>query len=54
MGQMVNAYKILIGKPEGKRSLERPGHKWEAIIKFYLTEIGYEDVNWVQSSDGLL
>jgi hypothetical protein len=29
MGEMRNAYKILAGKPEGKRSFERPRHRWE-------------------------
>jgi hypothetical protein len=27
-----NAYRILVGNPEGKRPLERPGHRWEKII----------------------
>jgi hypothetical protein len=32
MGTIRNAYEILIGKPEGKRPLERPRHRWEDNI----------------------
>jgi hypothetical protein len=35
-----SAYRILVGKPEGKRSLEKPRHKWEVNIKMDLLEIG--------------
>jgi hypothetical protein len=31
MGQNKNAYKVLIGKPEWKKSLGRPRHKWEDV-----------------------
>jgi len=40
-------YKILVRKPEGKRPLGRPRHRWEDNIKMYLKEIGYEGVNWI-------
>jgi hypothetical protein len=33
MGEMRNAYRILEGKPEGRRPLGRPMHKWMANIK---------------------
>jgi hypothetical protein len=33
MGEMRNAYKIVAGKPEGKRPLRRPKHRWEDKIK---------------------
>jgi hypothetical protein len=35
MGEMRNAYKILVGKAERKRSLGRPTRRWEDIIKNY-------------------
>jgi hypothetical protein len=35
---MGNAYKILVGKPEGKRPLGRPGYSWEGNIKLDLME----------------
>jgi hypothetical protein len=31
--KMRNAYKILVGKPEGKRPFGRPGHKWKDNIR---------------------
>jgi hypothetical protein len=33
MGEKKNAYRILVGKPEGKRPLGRPKHKWEDNIR---------------------
>jgi hypothetical protein len=45
MGEMRNAYKILIGKPEGKRSLGRPWRRWDDNIKTDLREIGFECVD---------
>jgi hypothetical protein len=40
MGEMRNAYKILVGKPEWRRPLERPRRRWEEIIGMDLREIG--------------
>jgi hypothetical protein len=37
MGDMRNAYKILIGKPEGKRLLGRPRRRWKENISWFLT-----------------
>jgi len=39
-------HKVLVGKPEGKRSLGRPGLRWEANIKMD-QEIGKRDLNWI-------
>jgi hypothetical protein len=47
MGEIRNAYNILIGKPEGKRPLPRPRHKWEHNIRIGLKEIGWEVVVWI-------
>jgi len=47
MGDMRNAYNILVGKPEGKRSLGRPRCRWEDNIRMDLREIRWEVVNWV-------
>ena len=44
------AFKILIGKPTGKRPLGRPRRKWEDIIRMYLEEIGINAGNWVAST----
>jgi hypothetical protein len=40
MGEKRNAYSILVGKPEGKRSLGRTRSRWVDNIKIYLREIG--------------
>jgi hypothetical protein len=40
----------LVGRPEGKRPLERPRHRWEDKIKLYLREIGIDGVNWLQQA----
>jgi hypothetical protein len=47
MGEKVNAYRISVGKQEGKRPLGRPGHRWENNIKRDLREIGMGGVNWI-------
>jgi hypothetical protein len=46
VGGMRNAYKILVGKPEGKIPLGRPRHRWENI-RIDLTEMGWEGVDWL-------
>jgi hypothetical protein len=48
MGKGRNVYRILVGKPEGKRPLERPGHRWGDGIKMDLREIGYGGVEWIR------
>jgi hypothetical protein len=45
MGEMRNAYNILVGKPEGKRSPGRPRHRWEDNIKVNLKEIWWEGID---------
>jgi hypothetical protein len=47
MGEMVNAHKFLVGKPEEMRSLRRPVHIWENNIKMDLREIRLEGVDWI-------
>jgi hypothetical protein len=46
-GEKRNAYKILVGKPEGKRPLGRPRHRWEDNIRMDLTEIGWGGMDWI-------
>jgi hypothetical protein len=46
-GEMRNAYKILVGNPEGKSPLGRPRRRWEDNIRMYLTETGWEAVDWI-------
>jgi hypothetical protein len=41
-------YKILVGKPEGKRTLGKPWHRWEDNIKMYLQEEGCGNMDWIE------
>jgi hypothetical protein len=43
----MNAYRILVGKPEGKRPLERPRRRWLDNIKIDLRAIGLGDMDWI-------
>jgi hypothetical protein len=43
---MRNSYRILVGKPEGKRPLGRLRHRWEDDIKIDIREVGWGDVDW--------
>jgi hypothetical protein len=40
-------YRVLVGKPEGKRPLKRPRRRWEDGIKMNLREIGWGGVEWI-------
>jgi hypothetical protein len=47
MGETRNAYRILVGMPEGKRPLGRPRRRWVDTIKMDLREIGWDGVYWI-------
>jgi hypothetical protein len=47
MGKKRNAYRILVVKPEGKRPLRRPRHRWEDNIRMDLTDIGLGVMDWI-------
>jgi hypothetical protein len=47
MGEKRNVYRLLVGKPEGKRLLGRPRHRWIDNIKMDLLEIGVNVVAWI-------
>jgi hypothetical protein len=47
MGEGRGAYRILVGRPEGRRPLGRPSRRWEDNIKMYLEEVGWEGVDWI-------
>jgi hypothetical protein len=47
MGEKRNAYRILVGNPEGKRPLRRPRRRWVDNIKMDLREIGWDGMDWI-------
>jgi hypothetical protein len=47
MGEKRKAYRLLVGKPEGKRPLGRPRHRWIDNIEMDLSEIGLGGVGWI-------
>jgi hypothetical protein len=42
-----NAYRILVGNPEGKRPLGRPRRKWKYNIRMDIREIGWGGMDWI-------
>jgi hypothetical protein len=47
MGEKRNAYRLLVGKLEGRRPLGRPRHRWLDNIRMDLVEVGWDDVDWI-------
>ena len=47
MKQSRNAYRVLVRKSEGKRSLGRPRRRWEDNIKMDLREVGCDPGDWI-------
>ena len=45
MRERNDAYKVLVGKPEGKRPLGRPRRSWEDNIKMELQEVGFRGMD---------
>jgi hypothetical protein len=41
-------YRVLVGRPEGRRPLGRPRRRWEDNIKMDLSEIGFDGANWIR------
>jgi hypothetical protein len=48
MGEETKVYKVLVGKPMGKRPLGRPRRRWEDGIRMDLREIGLGGVDWIR------
>jgi hypothetical protein len=46
-GEKNNAYRILMGKPDGKRPLGKSRRRWVGNIKMNLREIGWDGMDWV-------
>jgi hypothetical protein len=47
MADRRNAYRLLVGKPEGRRSLGRTRRRWLDNIRMDLVEMGWGDVDWI-------
>jgi hypothetical protein len=47
MGERRCPYKVLVGKPEGRRPLGRPRHRWEDNTKMDLREVGWQGIDWI-------
>jgi hypothetical protein len=47
MGEKRNAYRLSVGKPEGKRPLGRRRRRWVDNIRMDLGEVGWSDVDWI-------
>ena len=48
IGDRKGAYRILVGRPDGKRPLVRPRLRWEDNIKMDLQEVGCEGMDWIE------
>ena len=49
--QSINAYRVLVGKPEGKRPVGRPRCRWEDNIKVDLREVGCDPGEWIELAE---
>jgi len=55
MGKRRGVYRVLVGKPEGKRPLGRPTSRWQDNIKMYLQEVGWgtwTGLTWLRTGTG--
>jgi hypothetical protein len=52
MGEKRNTYRLLVGKPEGKRPLRRPRHRWVDNIRMDLGEVMWTGSVWLRIGTG--
>jgi len=48
MGEKRSVYRVMVGKPEGKRPFGTPMHRWEVNIKVDLQEVGCGGMDWIE------
>jgi len=51
MAERRGAYRVLVRRPEGKRPLGRPRHRWEDSIKMVLQEVGCVGMDWIELAE---
>jgi hypothetical protein len=51
MRERRGAYRVLVGKREGKRPLGKPRRRWEDNIKMDLREVGWEGIDWIDLAE---
>jgi len=47
MGEEKGAYRVMVGKPEGKRPLGKPRHRWADNIRMDIQEVGCGCMDWI-------
>ena len=50
IGERREVYRVLVGKPEGRRPLQRPRRRWEDNIKMDLEEVGCGGMDWIDAT----
>jgi hypothetical protein len=53
LGERRGTHRILVGRPEGKRTLGRPKHRWEDNIKMALQEVEWGGVDWIHMAQDM-
>ena len=48
VGERRGVYRVLVGKPEGRRPLGRPRNRWEDNMKMYLKEVECGGMDWIE------
>jgi len=51
LGERRVVYRVLVGKPEGKRRLGRPRRRWEDNIKIHPQEVGCGGMDWIELAE---
>ena len=51
MVERTGVYRVLLGKPEGKKPLRKPSRRWEDNIKMGLQEVGCGGMDWIKLAE---
>jgi len=50
--ETTGAYRVLVGKPEGKRPLGRPRRRWDDNVRMDHQDVGWKGKDWIDLSQG--